>query len=169
MKVGDVKIRQAQPEDVADIVALLADDDLGRQREDPTEPLAQSYRDAFEAIARDPNNLLVVAEEHGGQLVATLQLTFLPSLSYRGSWRAQIEAVRVSSALRGQGIGRTLVTWAIEEAQRRGCEMAQLTSNRARGDAHRFYASLGFVATHAGMKLHLRDADDVAAVPADAL
>lgn len=135
------------------IVALLAQDELGSQREAPGQPLPEAYWSAFEAIDRDPDNRLVVAVDDG-DVVATLQLTFLPYLTFQGGWRAQIEAVRVASDRRGQGLGRQLLEWAIAEADKRDCHLVQLTTNKTRRDARRFYESLGFEATHEGMKLN---------------
>lgn len=149
-----MEIRDATRADVATIVAMLADDDLGRRREDTTTPLDAAYWRAFGAIDADPNTRLVVLEEDG-EVVGTLQLTFLPHLTYRGGWRAQIEAVRTAASRRGQGLGRHLLEWAIEEATRRGCHLVQLTTNADRGDARRFYEDLGFEATHVGMKRYL--------------
>lgn len=136
------------------IVALLADDELGASRETPGQPLPAAYWRAFEEIERDPADLLLVAVD-GGRLLGTLHLTFIPSLTFVGGRRAQIEAVRVASSARGAGTGRALVGWAVDEARRRGCRLVQLTSHRSRTDAHRFYAALGFEATHVGMKLFL--------------
>jgi GNAT superfamily N-acetyltransferase len=133
---------------------MLADDALGATRESFGDPLPGFYYDAYEAIDSDPNQELVVADS-GGAAVGTLQLTFLPGLSHRGAWRAQIEAVRVDSSMRGSGLGSRLFRWAIERARGRGCRMVQLTSDKSRGDAIRFYRGLGFEATHEGMKLHL--------------
>ena len=146
--------RRAVRGDLPDIVRLLADDALGSQREENVSPLPGSYYAAFEALARDPNNELVIVEL-AGTIVGVLQLTYIPYITYRGSWRAQIEGVRIDSSLRSSGIGRKLVAWAIERAQSRGCHMVQLTSDKSRPDAIRFYESLGFVASHEGMKLHL--------------
>ena len=137
------------------LVRLLADDPLGAQREACTSPLPESYYVAFEAIDRDPNNELIVVETTDGQVAGMLQLTFIPYLTYRGGWRALIEAVRVASPMRSHGVGRRLFEWAIGRARERGCHLIQLTSDKARPDAIRFYESLGFVASHAGMKLHL--------------
>jgi GNAT superfamily N-acetyltransferase len=117
--------------------------------------LPGSYYAAFEAIERDPNNELIVAETADGQLAGMLQLTFIPYLTYRGGWRALVEGVRVVAQMRSRGVGRRLFEWAIERARERGCHMIQLTSDKARPDAIRFYESLGFVASHEGMKLHL--------------
>jgi GNAT superfamily N-acetyltransferase len=150
-----VKIRVATEDDLGAIVGLLADDDLGRRREAFADPLPGEYRDAFAAIDTDPNNLVVVAEDEG-EVVGTLQLTFIPNLSFRGGWRAQIEGVRTASGRRGEGLGRALLEWAIEEADRRGCHLVQLTMNRGRGEVVRFYEGLGFDASHVGFKRYLR-------------
>ncbi|MGZ4596830.1 MAG: N-acetyltransferase family protein [Actinomycetes bacterium] len=148
--------RTAVRDDVPAIVALLADDPLGATREDIGTPLSESYWTAFEAIDRDPNQLLVVGEQEG-QVVATAQLSFLAGLSRRGAWRAQLEAVRVASAVRGQRVGEALVAWTTAQARDRGCRVVQLTSDRTRVDAHRFYERLGFEASHVGMKRMLAD------------
>ena len=146
--------RQAARADLPDIVRMLADDPLGTSREEYCSPLPASYYGAFDAIERDPNNELVVAEVEG-RVVGVLQLTFLPSISHQGGWRAQIEGVRVDRSVRSSGIGRRLLAWAIERARSKGCHLVQLTSNKTRTDAIRFYESLGFVASHEGMKLQL--------------
>ena len=146
--------RRARAEDVPDIVRMLADDPLGATRERDEHPLPESYVRAFRAIDADPNNELVVACR-GERVVGVLQLTYLPSLTYRGGWRALIEGVRVASGERSQGSGKALFEWAIARARERGCHMAQLTTDKARPDARRFYESLGFVASHEGMKLRL--------------
>ena len=147
-------VRDAVREDVPGIVALYADDALGATREQPHDPLPPQYWAAFEAIERDPRHRLVVVDD-AGLLVATLQLSFLPHLVRRGGERAQVEAVRVHASRRGSGLGRELVAWAVEQARERGCDLVQLTTDASRPDAHRFYASLGFVASHVGMKLAL--------------
>jgi GNAT superfamily N-acetyltransferase len=149
-----VTLRRATSGDLPAIVALLADDELGRQREEATDPLPAAYADAFGQIDADPRQLLAVAEQDG-RLVGTLQLTFIPYLSHRGGERALIEAVRIAGDARGEGLGRTMLEWAIDQARRRGCRMVQLTTDKRRGDARRFYESLGFTATHEGMKLPL--------------
>ena len=150
----DVLIRTATQTDVPHIVALLADDALGSQRERLAEPLPASYLAAFRSIEADPNNEVIVVER-AGQIVGVLQLTFIPTLTYQGGWRAQIEGVRVSSAARGHGLGERLLRWAIARAEERGCHLIQLTTDKRRPDAKRFYERLGFVASHEGMKLHL--------------
>jgi ribosomal protein S18 acetylase RimI-like enzyme len=147
-------VRDAKREDVLAIVAMLADDTLGRSRERFEDPLPQPYWDAFAAIEADPNNRLLVAEIDGS-VAACLQLTFIPGLSRRGAGRAQIESVRVASAYRGAGLGRRLIEAAIAEARRHGATIVQLTTDKTRADARRFYEGLGFVASHEGMKLSL--------------
>lgn len=144
-------IRRATAADLQAIVALLADDVLGSAREAPGDAC---YAEAFAAIARDPNQFLAVAED-AGAIVGCLQLSFIPGLSRRGLWRGQIESVRVAATRRGGGLGRDMFEWAIEECRRRGCGLVQLTTDKARPDALRFYESLGFVASHEGMKLAL--------------
>lgn len=140
---------------------MLADDVLGAAREQYASPLPQSYYEAFEAIDRDPNHELIVGELDA-RVVAALQLTCIPDLSRRGSWRAVIEGVRVDSSLRSGGIGRKLVEWAIDRAREKGCGLVQLTSDKRRRDAIRFYESLGFVASHEGMKLEFGRRDSSA-------
>ncbi len=147
-------LRRATREDLAGIIALLADDALGRDREDLSTPVAQAYIDAFEALDGNPDQLLMVADDDG-RLAGCFQLTLIPGLSRRGMWRGQIEGVRVASSHRGEGLGRQMVAWAIAECRRRGCGLVQLTSDKTRRDAHRFYESLGFEASHEGMKLKL--------------
>ena len=134
---------------------MLADDFLGQQREDVSEPINESYVKAFREIDSDPNNELIVAEIDGN-VIGTLQLTFTPSLSYRGSKRCTVESVRIDSSLRGKGIGREMMLWAIEHAKEKGCISMQLTSHSERIDAHRFYEQLGFSKSHVGMKLLLK-------------
>ncbi len=141
--------RRATAADVPAIVALLADDVLGAAREKPGDP---AYAAAFAAIEADPNQFLAVVED-GGAVIGCLQLTFLPGLSHRGLWRGQIESVRIAASHRGAGLGRHMFDWAIERCRERGCGMVQLTSNKKRLDAHRFYTRLGFVGSHEGFKL----------------
>ena len=148
--------RPARREDIPQLVAMLADDHLGASREgDPANP-NREYLEAFDAIARDPNNLLAVVE-HGNELVGMLQLTFIPYLSHTGTWRCLIEGVRIAASFRGRGLGSTLLQWAIARARERHCGMVQLTSDKRRPDAIRFYESLGFRATHEGFKLRLEE------------
>lgn len=149
-----VTFRRALITDLPAIIALLADDDLGRKREQVGPPPSPNYRTAFDAIETDPNQLLAVAEQNS-EIVGCLQLTFIPGLSRVGLWRGQIESVRVASRCRGSGLGRKLFEWAIEECRQRGCGLVQLTTDKSRPDALRFYESLGFTASHEGMKLDL--------------
>jgi len=151
---SSLTIRRATRDDVPTLVAMLADDVLGRERESTSIEVAQSYFEAFEAIDADEHQELVVAEIDG-EAVGTLQLTYIPYLTFHGGWRAQIEAVRVTSGHRSEGLGHDLFAWAIERARERGCHLVQLTTDRRRADAHRFYEDLGFVASHEGMKLWL--------------
>jgi GNAT superfamily N-acetyltransferase len=152
-----VVLRAATRGDITELVALIAADQLGSGRDgiDDAADLA-AYERAFDAIDRDPAHVLLVAGDDRSGVVGTLQLSFLPGLARRGGWRAQIEAVRVAAALRGQGLGSLMIRWAITEAADRGCAMVQLTTDKRRSDARRFYERLGFRATHDGMKLHLR-------------
>ena len=147
--------RRAASADLEAIVALLADDPFGREREAVADRgVAPRYCDAFAAIERDPNQLLAVAERDG-LVVGVLQLSFIPGLTRSGMWRGQIEGVRVAAALRGEGIGRLFIEWAIGQCRERGCGLVQLTSDKRRPAAHRFYEALGFEATHEGYKLTL--------------
>jgi ribosomal protein S18 acetylase RimI-like enzyme len=151
--VCHVKIRPARSSDVAAIVAMLADDALGRGRERIEDPLPPSYFQAFERVERDPNIWLVVAEGEGGEVVGCLQLCILPGLSSQGASRALIEDVRVASNCRSRGIGEQLVQWAVAEAQGKGCKLVELLTHNTRVDAQRFYKRLGFAASHVGMTL----------------
>jgi ribosomal protein S18 acetylase RimI-like enzyme len=148
-----IELRPARREDVAAIVAMLADDALGRGRERIEDPLPKSYYDAFDKVAHDPNIQLMVAEGGDGSVVGCLQLCILPGLSSQGASRALIEDVRVSTTLRSQGIGELLVRWAIGEAQARGCKLVELLTHQTRVDAQRFYKRLGFADSHVGMTL----------------
>lgn len=145
------EFRIARAEDLPALVDMLADDALGQQREAPARPLSPRYQEAFDAIAADANNALIVCVQQD-QPIGMLQLTFIPYLTYVGGWRALVEGVRVAATHRGQGIGRRLVEHAIEQARERGCVLVQLTTDKTRPDALRFYESLGFVASHEGMK-----------------
>jgi GNAT superfamily N-acetyltransferase len=150
-----VGLRTATVADVPEIVALIAADQLGATRDgiDSAADLA-CYEQAFRDIDSDPAHLLVVAEADD-KIVGTMQLSFLPGLARRGALRAQIEAVRVAEDYRGRGLGAQMFGWAIEEASRRGCALVQLTSDKSRTAAHRFYQRLGFEASHDGLKLKL--------------
>ena len=154
----DLEIRRARRDDLPAIVHLLADDPLGASREADVSPLPDSYYAAFDAIDADANQELVVVES-GERVIGVLQLTFIPYLTYQGSWRALIEGVRVAADRRSGGIGRRMIQWCIERSRQRGCRMVQLTSNKSRADAIRFYKRLGFVASHEGFKLPLQPRD----------
>lgn len=149
-----MNVREATRADVPAIVRLLADDVLGAARETPAESLPTRYWTAFEAIERDPNNRLIVVEE-AGAVVGCLQLTFIPGLSFGGGTQAQIESVRIAASHRGRGYGDRAIRWAVGEARAHGCRLVQLSTNKVRKDAIRFYERLGFVASHEGMKLDL--------------
>lgn len=144
-------MRRAVRADLPAIVALLADDPLGAGREDPGPPLNAAYEAAFDAIDRDPNQIMAVAED-GGEIVGCLQLTFIPGLTRTGQWRGQIEGVRIAASRRGGGLGRAMFVWAVDQCRARGCGLVQLTTDKTRPDALRFYESLGFVASHEGVK-----------------
>ncbi|WP_319529054.1 GNAT family N-acetyltransferase [uncultured Cohaesibacter sp.] len=148
-----VTIREAQRDDVAEIVAMLGDDFLGRDRE-ASDDLAP-YLAAFDVMAGDPNNNLYVACDVDGRIVGTFQLIYMQGLSVSACKRAEIEAVRVHGSLRGHGIGRQMFDWAIDKARGDGCGMMQLTTNKKRIDGQRFYDQLGFEASHVGYKMKL--------------
>jgi GNAT superfamily N-acetyltransferase len=146
--------RKAEKNDLDPIVEMLADDALGKGRERYIHPLPESYMQAFQAIDADPNNeLIVVCRET--EIIGVMQMTFTPYLTHQGSWRATIEGVRTSSVVRGQGTGTQMIKWAIERAKERGCSLVQLTTDKQRAEALRFYQKLGFSATHEGMKMKL--------------
>jgi len=150
-----VNFRLARREDLPEIVRMLADDELGSQRERCEEPLPESYYAAFEQLHHDLNHQLIVAELDS-RVIGTLHLMFLPSISYQGGLRAQIESVRVDGNYQNQGIGSAMMEWAIERARARGAHLVQLTTHHSRADAHRFYERLGFKGSHLGMKLNLK-------------
>ncbi|WP_328901189.1 GNAT family N-acetyltransferase [Streptomyces sp. NBC_00441] len=150
--MSDLEIRRATADDLAEIVALLADDPLGAQRESPDD--LAPYRAALRRLADDPNQHVMVAVREE-RVVGTLQLTVIPGLSRRGSTRSVIEGVRIHADERGSGLGTRLIQWAVDESRRQGCQLVQLTSDTSRTDAHRFYERLGFVASHVGFKLAL--------------
>ncbi|GAA1151435.1 GNAT family N-acetyltransferase [Streptomyces hebeiensis] len=150
--MSDLDIRPAAPEDIPAIVAMLADDPLGAQRETPDD--LTPYTASYERLARDPNQHLMVAVRDG-RVVGTLQLTIVPGLSRRGATRSVIEGVRIHTDERGSGLGTRFIEWAVDESRRQGCQLVQLTSDASRTDAHRFYERLGFTASHIGFKLAL--------------
>lgn len=153
MQPQNIAIRPAGRTDMPAIVALLADDPLGRARENPGD--LAPYLAAFDDIAAQGGNCVLVAERDH-VIIGCLQLTLIPGLARRGAKRGQVEGVRVAASCRGQGIGERLIRHAIEMARAAGCALVQLTSDNARADAHRFYERLGFVASHAGFKLEIR-------------
>jgi GNAT superfamily N-acetyltransferase len=156
MEHNNIRFRRANVTDLRTIVEMLADDQFGLQREDPQFPIASEYQKAFTEIEADSNQLLAVAED-AGFVVATLQLSFIPGLARKGTWRGQIEAVRVASSHRNSGLGQLMIEWAITQSEEKGCGLIQLTTDKLRPDAHRFYERLGFKATHEGYKLTLLD------------
>jgi len=146
--------RKATEKDVPFIVQLLADDELGKLRENYQEPLPESYFQAFNNIDADSNQELIVVENDTSEIIGTLQLSFIQYLTYQGGIRAQIEAVRIHNNYRGKGLGKQLFNWAIKRAKQRNAHVLQLTTDKKRPEALAFYISLGFVASHEGMKLH---------------
>ncbi len=152
--------RQAQQCDLSILIEMLADDQLGSNREVSSNPVNEAYIEAFKTIDADPNNELVVAEikqRSKTLIVGMLQLTFIPYLTYKGSWRCLIEGVRVHKDHRNKGYGKQLFEWSINQAKVRGCNIVQLTSNKQRSDAIRFYNELGFIASHEGFKLMIEN------------
>jgi GNAT superfamily N-acetyltransferase len=154
LKMSEIQIRRAEESDLPAIVAMLADDPLGLGREDTSVPLAKAYRDAFASVGADPNQFLAVMTQ-AGRVIGTLQITYLAGLSLQGALRGQIEAVRIAADRRGERLGQRLLEWAVETCRQRGCRVVQLTTNKSRADAHRFYERLGFKASHIGYKLEL--------------
>jgi ribosomal protein S18 acetylase RimI-like enzyme len=148
-----VTIRRARRDDVGSIIAMLADDPLGGPRERLEDPLPQTYFDAFERLARDPNIHLVVAEDGEGTIVGCLQLCILPGLSSQGASRGLVEDVRVASRCRSRGIGEQLMQWAVTEARAKGCKLVELLTHNTRVDAQQFYERLGFARSHVGMTI----------------
>jgi GNAT superfamily N-acetyltransferase len=151
----NIRFRLANRADVPFIVRMLADDELGSQRERYEDPLPEAYYSAFEQIENDPNHELIVAERNG-EVIGTLHLMFLPSISYQGGLRAQIESVRVDKRFQSLGIGSAMMQWSMQRARQRGAHIVQLTTHKTREDAHRFYERLGFKGSHLGMKLSLK-------------
>lgn len=150
--MSDLDIRPATPDDLAAVVAMLADDPLGAQRESPAD--LTPYREALQRLADDPNQHVVVAVREE-RVVGTLQLTIVPGLSRRGATRSIIEGVRIHGDERGSGLGTQLIQWAVDESRRQNCQLVQLTSDVTREDSHRFYERLGFTPSHVGFKLAL--------------
>jgi GNAT superfamily N-acetyltransferase len=149
-----MNFRKATRKDTPELVEMLSNDKLGKLREDFKIPLPEKYYSAFEHIDQDDNQELMVVEDENGVIIGTLQLSFIQYLTYRGGIRAQIEAVRIREDQRGKGIGAELFNWAINRSKERGAHLLQLTTDKKRPEAVRFYEKLGFVASHEGMKLH---------------
>ncbi|HET7580133.1 MAG TPA: GNAT family N-acetyltransferase [Bacillales bacterium] len=154
MNVDGNSFRMATEQDLDRIVYMLSNDILGSARERYEQPLPECYHKAFQAINADPNNELVVAL-WGEEMVGVQQITFTPYITRQGGWRATIEGVRIASSTRGKGVGSKMIRWAIERARERGCHIVQLTTDKQRKDALRFYEHLGFTASHEGLKLYL--------------
>ena len=155
--MADLIFREARESDLPRVVAMLADDPLGAKRERTEDPLPDVYREALAEIQALPGCQVIVAERDG-QVVGCLQITVIPNLSYQGSRRAIVEGVRIDRSYRGQGLGEALFRYTIDLAWQAGCRLVQLTADRTRADAHRFYERLGFEPTHLGMKLDLESA-----------
>ena len=156
-KMGEylsLTFREAVEKDLPFMVEMLADDELGSQREDTSNPLNPSYLSAFKNIVADPNNELIVVEKEGN-IIGMLQLTFIPYLTHKGSWRCLVEGVRIHKNFRGDGIGTRVFEWVIQYARGKGVSILQLTSDKQRPDSIRFYEDLGFKSTHEGLKLKL--------------
>ncbi len=151
-----MKFRKATKEDIAIIVEMISDDELGKTRENFQTPLPQEYLSAFEKINTDPNQELIVVENDNSEVIGTLQLSFIQYLTYQGGIRAQIEAVRIRKDKRGLGIGKKMFEWAIKKSKERNAHLLQLTSDKKRPKAIKFYESMGFKATHEGMKIHFK-------------
>lgn len=147
--------RKAELQDIPHLIELLIEDDLGKVRELANQELDKRYMDAFYKIDSDTNQYLMVVE-HEGKIVATCHLTLMPSLTFIGSTRMQIEAVRVAEKERDKKIGQWMLHQAIRYAKARGASILQLTTNKQRDRAKHFYEKLGFEASHEGMKLHLK-------------
>ncbi len=152
--MSSLSFREAATPDLPTIIAILADDDFGRGRENASLPLDQAYVNAFHAIVTDPHQHLILVEQEG-EIAGFFQLSFIPGLSRKGAWRGNIESVRVVKSLRGKGIGEAMIRHAIALCREKGCATVQLTSDKQRNAAHRFYGRLGFVASHEGFKLAL--------------
>ena len=151
----ELTFRKAKEGDIPKIVETLADDELGSKREDYKVPLPKSYYNAFQNILQDKNQELIIFENSNKEVIGTLQLTFVPYLTYRGGLRSQIEAVRIHKEFRGKGFGKKMFKWAIKRSIDKGAHLVQLTTDKKRPDAIDFYKALGFRDSHIGMKLHL--------------
>nr|WP_321232713.1 GNAT family N-acetyltransferase [uncultured Psychroserpens sp.] len=146
--------RKAIENDLSSIIEMLADDELGKTRENFQSPLPKNYLKAFKNINNDVNQELIVVENDNSEIIGTLQLTFIQYLTYQGGVRAQIEAVRIKKGQRSSGIGKLMLQWAIKRCKARKAHLLQLTTDKKRPKAIKFYRDLGFVQSHEGMKLH---------------
>ncbi|MES2211767.1 MAG: GNAT family N-acetyltransferase [Pseudomonadota bacterium] len=153
---SQLSYRKASLNDLPKIIALLADDELGKTREQSEAILDPAYTEAFHKIDADPNQFLMVVEDDA-DIVGTCHLTLMPSLTFRGATRLQVEAVHVASDRRSQGIGAWMLKAAIAYGKAHDARMVQLTTNKKRTRAKAFYERLGFIASHEGMKLLIRD------------
>lgn len=151
-----MKFRKATKKDIPEIVAMIADDELGATRENYTIPLPPEYLKAFKNITTDQNQELIVVEDEHSEIIGTMQISFLQYLTYRGGIRAQIEAVRIRKDKRGLGIGKQMFQWAINRAKERKAHLLQLTTDKRRPLAVQFYKDLGFKDSHEGMKIHFK-------------
>jgi GNAT superfamily N-acetyltransferase len=149
-----MKFRKATRNDLSQIIEMIADDELGKTRENFQVPLPKEYLIAFEKIDSDPNQELIVVENEEHEIIGTLQLSFIQYLTYQGGIRAQIEAVRIKKDKRGIGLGKKMFVWAIERAKERKAHLLQLTTDKKRLEAIKFYEDLGFKPSHEGMKMH---------------
>ena len=149
-----MRFRKATKRDIVQIVQLIANDRLGQMRERFEDPLPDKYYEAFDRISSDANQELIVVETNNEEIIGTMQLSFIQYLTYQGGIRAQIEAVRIREDLRGKGIGQRMFEWAIQRSKERNAHLLQLTTDKQRPQAIRFYEKLGFKASHEGMKIH---------------
>lgn len=152
---NELHFRLATENDLSHIVRMLSDDVLGATREKIDSILSDSYLTAFKKIVADTNQELTVVEMNG-EIVATFQLSFIQYLTHQGGLRAQVEAVRTAANHRGQGIGKKLFEYIINKAKEKGCALVQLTTDKKRPEAIKFYEGIGFTSTHEGMKLSLK-------------
>lgn len=146
--------RQARLADLSHIIRLLKEDELGKERE--TNADDPCYTRAFEEISLDHNQFLMVLQKQE-EIVGTCHLTKIPSLTFQGSRRMHIEAVRIDARYRGQSLGAQMLKEVLKIAQEQGCSLIELTTNKSRTRAQRFYEQLGFKNTHEGMKLKIGD------------
>lgn len=154
MMIGNLTLRLAKEKDLSLIVRLFIEDELGVTREMLSDPLPQSYVDAFQEIVEDKHQLLLVVEDKE-KVIGTCHLTIMPSLSFQGSRRLNLENIHINKRYQGQGVGTWMIHQAIAIGREKGCKIIQLTTNKKRSRSHAFYEKLGFIASHEGMKLYL--------------